>query len=82
MSTTTINETRTTTDKLTYSVVEGGELGAVGSGAFGDEFVIRVYRNGTFSGFMKNAKGAIRLFTTRSGARKAITREKRGDYHR
>jgi len=38
--------------------------------------------NKTTGEFIRDRKGNIRRFTSRSGARKAITRQTRGDFHR
>ena len=43
--------------------------------------MFRVY-NRTTQQFLTNRKGSIRLFSSRSGARKAITREKSGNFAR
>jgi hypothetical protein len=75
-------ETATMTFTETYDVVRGDRLLAANSGALVNEYVVRVLVNGTFSKFLTRKNGSKRYFTTASSARKAITREKRGDYHR
>jgi CRP-like cAMP-binding protein len=67
-----------------YEVVKGSSLAALDSGAYGHEFVVRIFKDGKFVGFLARLTGShdVRYFTSEAGARKAITREKRGEYHR
>jgi hypothetical protein len=65
---------------IIYTIVAGSSPESFGSGAFDGEFVVRV--TGGDTTFLRDQKGGVRYFTSRSGARKAITREKTGDYHR
>ncbi len=73
----------TMTQTENYQVVQGNTTGAAGSGALTFEFAVRITNgDGAFVGFLTRKQGGVRYFSTASGARKAITREKRGDYHR
>jgi hypothetical protein len=64
-----------------FEVISGSDARAKGSGAFSHEFVVRVWLGGQCQGFLTRLGGARRYFSSRSSARKAITRERRGDYH-
>jgi hypothetical protein len=65
-----------------YEIVQGNSALSNLSGALTDEFVVRVLRDGVFSEFLRTQdRGRVRYFTTRSAARKAITRERRQSYH-
>jgi hypothetical protein len=65
MSTTTITETPTTTTPDTYTIEQNGSM-----------FV--VLRNGV--AVTSPRFGDVRYFTSRSAARKHITRERRGNF--
>lgn len=46
-------------------------------------FVVEQFENGLSQGFLRQrGTSIVRRFNSRSGARKAITREIRGDFHR
>jgi hypothetical protein len=64
-----------------FEVISGSDERAKGSGAFGNEFVVRVWFGDQCQGFLCRLDGAHRYFSSRSSARKAITRERRGEYH-
>lgn len=70
--------------KMSYQVISGYSVSALDSGAFACEYVVRVFKNRVFTGFLARISSphAIRYFTSRASARKAITREKRGEYHK
>jgi hypothetical protein len=68
MATTSINESPTTPSNDVYEIVPS----ATTSG-------FNVTRNGLF---LRTSFGGARVFATRAGARKRISREKRGDLHR
>jgi hypothetical protein len=48
----------------------------------GSGYIIEVFENGAYQGLLTRRDGTYRLFNSRSSARKAVTRELRGDYHR
>jgi hypothetical protein len=67
----------------TFEVVRGDSEQARNSGALSSDYVVRVLVYGTFAKFLTRKQStSIRYFISASSARKAITREKRGDYHR
>ena len=44
-------------------------------------YIVNTYNlNGAFTGHLKNKKGKLRIFSTRSSARKAIWRERNGKF--
>lgn len=69
-----------TAQKVTYTIVPGGTDASRGSAAFSNEFIVsKTTTAGTE--WLRTHKGDVRYFATRAGARKAITREKTGNYH-
>lgn len=77
-----MNTGTTLTGTETYQVVRGTDSLAQGSSALSNEFVVVVLKNGTPVGFLRRKDGRVRYFVAGSGARKAITRQLRGDFHR
>jgi len=75
------SNTSTTAQPIIYTVVRGDSPAAANAGAYSNEFVVAT-EQGTTRGFLRTKGGLVRIFTSKSGARKAITRERRGDYHR
>jgi len=75
-------EPATKTGTEIYRVITGATSEAMGSLALSNEFVVGIVRSGHIIGFLERKNGGTRYFGSRSGARKAITRQLRGDFHR